>query len=117
MWQRVPLEGGQWCGVGLLPYICPFSPYPCPFAACSVLHGSHAEEAQAVQRMEKGGNAIAFPPFCVFRLSEGIFLGVEHSGGMVVIDILHAQQLEGFEQHLAHLAKGDRAVVRVAFLH
>ena len=47
-------------------------------------------------------------------LGERIFRGIEHALGLVEADGVHAQQLEGREDRLAHMAEGHRAVVRIA---
>ena len=48
------------------------------------------------------------------RSGEGVLGGVAHALGLVVADVLHAQQLEHLEEQLAHMGESHAAVVGLA---
>ena len=53
----------------------------------------------------------------MLRLGEGVFGGIGQGLGLVVSDVLDAQELEDFEQVLAHMVEGHSTVMGIALLH
>ena len=48
---------------------------------------------------------------------EGILARIQHACGMIVVDILHAQQLHRLKQHFADFAESDCAMVRIILFY